>query len=314
MICRLPGPAVEKSGEILREASTALKLAQRLDQSSFFVVEELHLGAGICGEPRLENHAEIVGRGVGRARLKLLDEQLGGFRRDREVPLVDRHAELLGDEPRLLEVARQLVGRVRRLSAPRGDVASPKLAASLIPKAADPKTPPVNPRMASSESLALPLRVLAQQHAAELLEAGGCRVSVLVAWRCLGHGYRPRDELGDRPRGRWGDPAVRLRPQALELVGQTWLSGALDMVVQECCFDQLNEPLRRLVVKHTDNRFALHECQRGNVGAATVGSQQRRRKVGEPLPLSSSTSQTTSSDSRGMPSNSMRRAYPISRK
>ena len=167
-ICRLPGPAVEKSGEILREASTALKLAQRLDQSSFFVVEELHLGAGICGEPRLENHAEIVGRGVGRARLELLDQQLGGFRRDREVPLIDRHAELLGDEPRLLEVARQLVGRVRRLRPPRGQVASPKLAASLIPKAADPKTPLTNPRMASSESLPLPPGVLAQQHAAEL--------------------------------------------------------------------------------------------------------------------------------------------------
>jgi hypothetical protein len=173
VICRLPRPAVEKSDEILRKASTALKLAQRLDQSSFFVVEELHLGAGICGEPGLENHAEIVGRGVGRARLELLDEQLGGFRRDREVSLLDRHAELLGDEPRLLEVARQLVGRVRRLSAPRGHVASPKLAASLIPKAADPKTPPVNPRMASSESLALPLPVLAQQHTTELLEAGG---------------------------------------------------------------------------------------------------------------------------------------------
>ena len=144
MICRLPGPAVEKSGEILREASTALKSSQRLDQSSFFVVEELHLGAVLCGDPRLENHAEIVGRGVGRARLELLDEQLGGFRRDREVPLVDRHAELLGDESRLLEVARQLVGRVQRLSAPRGDVA-PNLAASLFPKAADPKTPPVNP-------------------------------------------------------------------------------------------------------------------------------------------------------------------------
>ena len=145
MICRLPGPAVEKSAEILREASTALKSSQRLYQSSFFVVEELHLAGVLCGEPRLENHAEIVGRGVGRARLKLLDEQLGGFRRDREVPLVDRHDELLGDEPRLLEVARQLVGRARRLSAARGDVASPKLAASLIAKAADPKTPPVTP-------------------------------------------------------------------------------------------------------------------------------------------------------------------------
>jgi hypothetical protein len=129
VICRLPGPAVEKSGEILRKASTPLKLAQRLDQRSFFVVEELHLRPGICGEPRLENHAEIVGRGVGRARLELLDEQLGGFRRDREVPLVDRHAELLGDEPPLLGVAHQLIGRARRLSAPRGDMASPKLAA-----------------------------------------------------------------------------------------------------------------------------------------------------------------------------------------
>ena len=51
------------------------------------------------------------------------------------------------------------------------DVA-PKLAASLIPKAADPKTPPVIPRRASSESLARRLRVLAQQHAAQLLEPG----------------------------------------------------------------------------------------------------------------------------------------------
>ena len=49
-------------------------LAQRLDQSSFFVVEEHHLGAVLCGERRLENHAEIVGRGVGRARLELLNE------------------------------------------------------------------------------------------------------------------------------------------------------------------------------------------------------------------------------------------------
>ena len=170
MTRRLPGPAMEKSGEILREASTALKSSQRLDQSSFFVVGELHLAGVLCAEPRLEDHAEIVGGGVGRARLELLDEQLGGFRRDREVPLVDRHAELLGDEPRLLEDARQLVDRVQRLSAPRADVASPKLAASQIPKAADPKTPPVNPRMASSESLALPPPVLAQQNAAELGE------------------------------------------------------------------------------------------------------------------------------------------------
>jgi hypothetical protein len=109
--------------------------------------------------------------------------------------------------------------------------------------------------------------------------AGGCRVSVLVAWRCLGHGCRPFDELGDWRRGRWGDLAVRLRPQALELAGQTWLTGALDVVVQECCSTQPNEPLRRLVIEHTDDRFSLHDCQRGNVGAATVGPQKRRRKV-----------------------------------
>jgi hypothetical protein len=124
---RLPGPAVEKLGEILREASTALNLAQRLDQSSFLVVGELDLTGVLCGEPRLQNDAEIVGRGVRRARIELLDEQLGRFRRDGEVPLVDRHAELLSDEPQLLEV-RQLTDRIRRLSAPRGDVASPKLA------------------------------------------------------------------------------------------------------------------------------------------------------------------------------------------
>ena len=66
LVGRLAGPGVEKSGEILREASTALKLAQRLDQSAFFVVEELHWGAVLCGErERVENHTEIVGRGVG---------------------------------------------------------------------------------------------------------------------------------------------------------------------------------------------------------------------------------------------------------
>ena len=115
---RLPGPAVEDLGEILREASTALKLAQRLDQSPFFVVWEHHMSVVVCGERCLEHHAEIVGRGVRRARLELLDKQLGGFRRNREVPLVDRHAELLGDEPQLLEDARQFVDRIQTLSAP----------------------------------------------------------------------------------------------------------------------------------------------------------------------------------------------------
>ena len=177
----LSGPGVEKPREILREASTPLKSSQRLDQRSFFVVEKLHLGAVFCREPRLQNHAKIIGRRVGRTRLKLLDEQLGGFRRDREVPLVDRHAELLCDEPPLLEVARQLVGRARRLSAPRGDM--PKLAASLIPRPADPKTPSLNPRRGSSESLALTPRLLAQQDAelARQLAAGRRRKSLATA-------------------------------------------------------------------------------------------------------------------------------------
>ena len=96
MIGRLSVSAVEKSGEVFREASTALKLAQRLDKRSFFVVEDLDVEAVLCGERRLENDAEIVSRGA-RQDLKLLDEQVGGFRRDAEVPLVDPHVEVLGD-------------------------------------------------------------------------------------------------------------------------------------------------------------------------------------------------------------------------
>ena len=106
MIGRLSVSAVEKSGEVFREASTALKLAQRLDKRSFFVVEDLDVEAVLCGERRLENDAEIVSRGA-RQDLKLLDKQVGGFRRDAEVPLVDRHVEVLGDGRSFLEVVRQ---------------------------------------------------------------------------------------------------------------------------------------------------------------------------------------------------------------
>ena len=143
MICRLPGPAVEKSGEILREASTALKLAQRLDQRSFFVVEELHLGGGICGEPRLENHAEIVGRGVGRARLELLDEQLGDFAETVKSRSLIVMLSFLAMSPGSLRLLASYWSG-SDVSALRGHVASQKFAASLIPKAADPKTSPAH--------------------------------------------------------------------------------------------------------------------------------------------------------------------------
>jgi hypothetical protein len=117
MIGRLSVSAVEKSGEVFREASTALKLTQRLDKRSFFVVEDLDVEAVLCGERRFENDAEIVSRGA-RQDLKLLDKQVGGFRRDAKVPLVDRHVEVLGDGRSFLEVVRQservrLVRKVR---------------------------------------------------------------------------------------------------------------------------------------------------------------------------------------------------------
>ena len=127
----------------------ALEFAQCLDQSSLFVVEELDRGAVFCRERCLENHAEIVGCGVGRTRLEMLDERFDGFRRDREAAVVDRHVEVLGDEPRILEVARPSVGWVQRIassgslspssalkpfpSAPRTMWLSPKLAGRMIP-------------------------------------------------------------------------------------------------------------------------------------------------------------------------------------
>ena len=148
--------SIQDRCEVIRNPSTAPKLAEGFDECSLLVVEELDRSAVFGRERCLENDPEVVRRGIWRAWFEMLDERLDGFHGDHEVPPVDRQCEVLGDGPKFLEVARQSVDRVQWIAssgsppppaacgsrAPSvfpGDVASPKLAARLIPEPANPK-------------------------------------------------------------------------------------------------------------------------------------------------------------------------------
>lgn len=98
MIGRLSVSAVEKSGEVFREASTALKLTQRLDKRSFFVVEDLDVEAVLCGERRFENDAEIVSRGASRISSSLISRSadFGETRKSRSLTVMLRFLAMGG--------------------------------------------------------------------------------------------------------------------------------------------------------------------------------------------------------------------------